>query len=169
MKEVQRKTLLELVTNCKKSDRELAKVLNISQPTVTRVRTWLEKNNFIREYAAIPEFSKIGLELVAFTFFKIRVGATKETIEEIRKRAEAFIKNHPNIILALRGEGIGCDGILVSLHKNFATFTQFMRQLKTETANTEIVGNFLASLTDTDQYRSLTFKHLKEYLTENLF
>ncbi|MDI6690339.1 MAG: hypothetical protein QME50_00525 [Candidatus Bathyarchaeota archaeon] len=64
---------------------------------------------------------------------------------------------------------MGCDGILVSLHKNFASFTQFMRQLKTETANTEVVGNFLASLTDTDQYGSLTFKHLKEYLTENLF
>jgi DNA-binding Lrp family transcriptional regulator len=169
MKEVQRKALLELMSNCKRSDRELAKVLNISQPTVTRVRSWLEKNNFIREYVAIPEFSKIGLELVAFTFFKIRLRVTKEAVEEIRKRAETFIKNHPNIILALRGEGLGCDGILVSLHKNFATFTQFMRELKTETANTEVVGNFLASLTDKDQYRSLTFKHLKEYLTENLF
>ncbi|MGB9740196.1 MAG: winged helix-turn-helix transcriptional regulator [Candidatus Bathyarchaeia archaeon] len=51
-----RKTSLELISNCKISDRELAEALNISQPTVTRVRTWLENNNFIREYSAIPEF-----------------------------------------------------------------------------------------------------------------
>lgn len=167
MKEVQRKTLLELISNCKRSDRELAKALDISQPTVTRVRTWLEKNHFIREYAAIPEFSNIGLELVAFTFFKIRSGATKGAVEEIRKKAEAFFNTHPNVILALRGEGMGCDGILVSLHKNFASFTQFIRELKTETVNTEVVGNFLASLTNTDQYRSLTFKTLKEYLAKD--
>ncbi|MGQ9531094.1 MAG: Lrp/AsnC family transcriptional regulator [Candidatus Bathycorpusculaceae bacterium] len=166
MKEVQRKTLLELICNCKRSDRELAKVLNISQPTVTRVRTWLEKNRFIREYTAIPEFSKIGLELVAFTFIKIRPGVSKEAMEEIRKNAEAFFETHPNVILALRGEGMGYDGILVSLHKSFATFTDFMRELKTQTINTEVVGNFLASLT-TDQYRSLTFKSLKEYLNKS--
>ncbi|MDI6690338.1 MAG: Lrp/AsnC family transcriptional regulator [Candidatus Bathyarchaeota archaeon] len=88
-----KKTLHELISNCKRSDRELAKVLKISQPTVTRVRVWFKKNQLIREYAAIPEFSKIELELVAFTFFKIRVGATKEALEEIRKKAEAFIKN----------------------------------------------------------------------------
>ena len=62
---------------------------------------------------------------------------------------------------------MGCDGILVSLHKNFASFTQFIRELKTETVNTEVVGNFLASLTNTDQYRSLTFKTLKEYLAKD--
>ncbi|MGB9740197.1 MAG: hypothetical protein ACP5IM_01600 [Candidatus Bathyarchaeia archaeon] len=56
---------------------------------------------------------------------------------------------------------MGCDDIFVSLHRNFASFTQFMRELKTETVSIEVAGNFLASLTDKDQYRSLTFKHLR--------
>lgn len=167
MKEIQKRVLMELIGNCKRSDRELAKALDISQPTVTRVRTWLEKNNFIREYTIIPKFSRVGLEMIAFTFFKIRVGATKETLIEIRRKTEEFLKNHPNIILALRGEGMGADGIIVSLHKDFASFTQFMRELKTETVNTEVTGNFLASLKATEQYRCLTLQPLKEYI-ENI-
>jgi DNA-binding Lrp family transcriptional regulator len=167
LKEIQKRVLMELIGNCKRSDRELAKALDISQPTVTRVRTWLEKNNFIREYTVIPKFSKVGLEIIAFIFFRIRVGATKDTLVEIHKKTDTFLKNHPNVILALRGEGMGSDGILVSLHKDFASFTQFMRELKTETVNTEVVGNFLASLKTTEQYRCLTLKPIKEYL-ENL-
>lgn len=167
MKEIQRRVLAELIGNCKRSDRELAKSLGISQPTVTRVRTWLEKNNYIREYTIIPTFSKVELEIIAFTFFKIRVGATKETLIEIRRKTEEFLKNHPNIVLALRGEGMGAEGILVSLHKDFASFTQFMRELKAETVNTEVIGNFLASLKNVEQHRCLTFQPLKEYI-ENL-
>jgi DNA-binding Lrp family transcriptional regulator len=72
LKEIYKKVLLEMIENCKRSDRELAKNLGVSQPTVTRARKWLEKNGFIREYTLIPEFSKIDLEIVAFTFIKSR-------------------------------------------------------------------------------------------------
>jgi DNA-binding Lrp family transcriptional regulator len=36
--------------NSRRSDRELALVLGISQPTVTRLRTRLEKEGIIKEY-----------------------------------------------------------------------------------------------------------------------
>lgn len=164
MKEIYGKVLLEMISNCRRSDRELAKALDVSQPTVTRARAWLERNNFVKEYTLIPDFSKIDLELVAFTFIKIRPKATMEKFNEIRKKANIFFEKHPNVILALKGDGMGCDGIVVSLHKDFAKFTQFLRELKTETINTEVVGNFLASLKTADQYRNLTFKTLKEYI-----
>lgn len=164
MREIYRKVLLEMISNCRRSDRELAKALGVSQPTITRARAWLEKNNFVKEYTLIPDFSKIDLELLAFTFIKIRPEIAIEKFAEIRRRANIFFEKHPNIILALKGDGMGCDGIVVSLHKNFAKFTQFLRELKMETAHTEVVGNFLASLKAPDQYRNLTFKTLKEYL-----
>jgi DNA-binding Lrp family transcriptional regulator len=166
MKDIHMKVLLELMVHCRRSDREIAKVLHVSQPTVTRARVWLETNRFISECTLIPDFSKIGLELAAFTFFKLRVGDTKEEYEETGDRAREFLKRNPNTVMALRGEGMGCDGVLVSLHKDFAGFTRFMRQLKTETVGTEVVGSFLASLSDTNQYRGLTFKYLKEYLSK---
>lgn len=164
MKDVYKKLLLEMLANSKRSDRELAKVLHVSQPTITRARNWLEKSNFIKEYTVIPDFSKIGLELVAFTFAKLCIGSTKERYEELKKRAKSFLAKRPNVVMALRGEGMGCDGIIVSLHRDFAEFTQFMRELKTETVDTEVVGSFLASLQDGNLYWDLTFKHIKEYV-----
>lgn len=164
MKDVYKKLLLEMLANSKRSDRELAKALHVSQPTITRARNWLEKNNFIKEYTVIPDFSKIGLELVAFTFVKLCIDSTKEKYEEMKKRAKSLLARHPNVVMALRGEGMRCDGIIVSLHKDFAEFTQFMRGLKTETVDTEVVGSFLASLQDGNQHRDLTFRHIKEYV-----
>ncbi len=164
MKDVYVKLLLEMMGQCKRSDRELAKALHVSQPTVTRARRWLEQNGYISEYTLIPDFAKIGLELVAFTLIKLRTGSSAEKYEETKKRSIAFLQKSPNAVMSLRGEGMGCDGILVTLHKNFAEFTRFMRELKMEATGMEVVGSFLASLTDPNQYRSLTFKHIKDYV-----
>jgi DNA-binding Lrp family transcriptional regulator len=155
-----------MIDNCKRSDRELAKILGVSQPTVTRARRWLEKNGMIREYTLIPEFSRVGLEIVAFTLIKLCPETKVDKIDEIRQNAFAFFEKHPNIVMALRGEGLGSDGVLVSLHKDYAEFVKFMRSLKMKATNTQVVGNFLASLKDTKQYKPFTFKTLKEYLAK---
>jgi DNA-binding Lrp family transcriptional regulator len=166
LKEIYKNLLIEMLDNCRRSDRELARALEVSQPTITRARSWLERNSFIREYTVIPEFSKINIEIVAFTFIKLRSETKMEKADEIKNRAKSFFKKHPNIVMALRGEGFGSDGILVSLHKDYAEFVQFIRELKMETVNTEVVGSFVASLKDTYRYRYLTFKTLKEYLAK---
>jgi len=48
MKETERKLFHELIKNSKRSDRELAKMLRVSQPTITRTRKRLE-NEMISE------------------------------------------------------------------------------------------------------------------------
>jgi hypothetical protein len=55
---------------------------------------------------------------------------------------------------------------MISFHKDYAEFIQFSRNLKLETANTEVVGSFVASLKDPIQYRYFTFRTLKEYLAK---
>jgi DNA-binding MarR family transcriptional regulator len=47
------KILFQLVKDSRQSDRQIAKVLNFSQPTVTRRKTILEKQGFL-EYSTIP-------------------------------------------------------------------------------------------------------------------
>jgi len=168
MKDAHKRLLLEMISHSKRSDRMLAKELNISQPTVTRTRRWLEANGYIAEYSIIPNFSKIGLELMAFSFMKLRAKGSGEKYEDPRKRASAFFDGHANVVMALRGEGMNYDVIAVSVHKSFAEFTRFMKKLKTESADTEVVGSFLASLQDSGQYRHLTFRGLKAYLGTNL-
>lgn len=57
--------------NSKRSDRELSKIVRVSQPTITRTR--LEREGYIKEYTIIPDFAKLGFELLAITFVKLRL------------------------------------------------------------------------------------------------
>ena len=55
-KELAQQSLRELVKNSKRSDRELAKVLKVSQSTITRTRRKLEQSGLIQEYNNRSEF-----------------------------------------------------------------------------------------------------------------
>lgn len=70
MKDIENRLIVELMKNRRRrrrSDRELAKVLDVSQPTVSRTRMKLEKEG-IFEYSLIPNFAKLRFEILAFTF-----------------------------------------------------------------------------------------------------
>ena len=94
------KILFELIKNSRRSDRQLAKILNVSQPTITRRRTIIEKNGIL-EYTAIPDLKKLGFEILAFTFGKWNFQKYPDTrVEEIKD----FIAKHPNIIFISTGQ-----------------------------------------------------------------
>ncbi len=127
LKKVDYALLFELMKDSHRSDRQLAKVLEISQPTVTRKRAVLEEQ-FIDGYTVIPKFGKIGFEIVAFTFIKSKFKYRKaqEKQEAIRKMKEWYM-NQPNVILAVDGRGMGWDGVCISLHKSYSDFADFIR------------------------------------------
>ena len=56
MKKKEMRLLVELIKNSCRSDRNLAKVLGTSQPTVTRMRNKLVKEGIIQEFTVIPDF-----------------------------------------------------------------------------------------------------------------
>lgn len=116
--------LRELLKNSRRSDRELAKTIGASQPTVTRNRRLLAE--FIRSYTIVPEFEKIGYEILAITFAKAR-SYSKDEIEAKMNLAKKWVMKHPNILFASDGEGIGKDVVLVSLHRNYSKYADFMR------------------------------------------
>ncbi len=84
----------ELVKNSRRSDRKLAKVLGVSQPTVTRKRAKLEED-FIDGYTVIPKWGNIGYELTAFTFVRTKIRFTKpeERVVAIQKANECLINS----------------------------------------------------------------------------
>ena len=59
LKPIDHKLLFELIKDSHRSDRQLAKALGVSQPTVTRRRALLEEN-YIEGYTIIPKLGKIG-------------------------------------------------------------------------------------------------------------
>lgn len=123
MKKRMMNLLLELLKDSKRSDRELAKVLDVSQPTVSRMRSRLVKEGVIKEFTVIPDFTKMGYEIMAITCVKIN----EKMIMEIEKKAEEYMKTQPNIIFAGGGaQGMGKNGLMISLHESYSDFSNFL-------------------------------------------
>jgi DNA-binding Lrp family transcriptional regulator len=156
------KVLKELMRNSKRSDREIAKAIGASQPTVTRTRKLLEE--YIRSYTIIPEFGKIGYEIVAFTFSKSRTYDKKEVDAKLPLVTEWY-KKHNNVIFASDGEGLGKDGIMVSFHKNYSKYADFMRDYIVSFADcTSDVQSFIVSLKSGLIMKYLDLKYLADDL-----
>jgi DNA-binding Lrp family transcriptional regulator len=132
LKPIDYKLLFELMKNSHRSDRQLAKALGVSQPTVTRRRSMLEKN-YIEGYTIIPKFGQIGFEIAAFTFLKskLKQKTGKEKDETLKKMKEWYM-NQPNVVLVQDGRGMGWDAICVSLHQSFSDFAAFIRAQDSE-------------------------------------
>jgi DNA-binding Lrp family transcriptional regulator len=118
------KLLKEMLKNSRRSDRELAKAVKASQPTVTRNRKLLTQ--YIRSYTIVPEFSKIGYEILAFTFAKSRTFDSKALETRFPTAKEWFMKRH-NVVFVSDGEGLEKDFAVVSLHKDYSRYANFMR------------------------------------------
>jgi DNA-binding Lrp family transcriptional regulator len=127
LKPIDYKLLFELMKDSHRSDRQLAKALGVSQPTVTRRRALLEEN-YIEGYTIIPKFGKIGYEIAAFTFLKSKLKQqTGKEREAAVKKLNEWYMNQPNVLLVQDGRGMGWDAICVSLHKSFTDFAEFIR------------------------------------------
>ena len=118
----------ELLKNSRISDRKLAKKVGVSQPTVTRRRAYVEKKVSL-DYTAIPNFGKLGFELMAFTF----AGWNHKVYpDEKVPEAESFLSEHPNMLFVSTGRGLDSDRVCISLHKDYADYTRLMSEFRTE-------------------------------------
>lgn len=139
----------ELIKNSKRSDRDLAKILEVSQPTVTRMRKKLEKASYIMDYTVIPNMTKLGFEIVAFTFLNIyRYDEKGEPDYELSERAHKWVSHNSRIIFAASGDGIrGKNCMMVSVHRDFTDFTEFINTFRTMWArNIKDIDSFLVTL-----------------------
>jgi len=121
MRKIMEKLLFELLRDSKRSDRELAKVLEVSQATVSRMRNKLVRDGVIREFTIIPDFVKMGYTIMAISSFKNKTAVTPE----LREKGEKWMNKHSNVIFASRVYGMGKTGVMISLHKNYADFSNF--------------------------------------------
>ena len=142
--------LKELLINSKRSDRDLAKILGVSQPTLTRMRRRLEKDNYILDYTAIPNMTKLGFEIVAFTFFNVdRLDPkTGDFDTAVGESARKWVGNNSKVIFAAGGEGLhGKICMMVSVHRDFTEYTDFVSDLRGQWAHkVKEMESFLVSL-----------------------
>jgi DNA-binding Lrp family transcriptional regulator len=166
MKPVELRLISELMKNSRRSDRELARAVGVSQPTISRLIKKLEKNGVIKEYTMIPDFCKLGYELLALTFVKLKESLAAEETEKARETTKQKLReSRHGIILLERGIGLGYDGVIVSLYKDYATYTEHRNEIRQYPfLEVSDVEGFLISLDDEVHYRSLTLQDLARHL-----
>jgi len=157
MKEKMRHLVSELLKDSKKSDRELAKILKVSQPTVTRMRHSLVKEGVIREFTVMPDFAKLGYEIMAVTIARAKATLTPNEQETAKK----LLLDEPRVIFMASAEGMGRNRIMISLHKDYADFRDFMNNLKFNSEGyMEEVDSMLISLASNMIVKPLSLSYL---------
>jgi DNA-binding Lrp family transcriptional regulator len=166
LKDLELKLIAELSKNSRRSDRELAKRISTSQPTVTRMRTRLEKEGIIREYTIIPDFAKLGYQIASIVFAKLREPPTEKTVDELLKQVRGMEKKNPSpTIVSMRGIGCSADYVSVAFHKTYSEYTRYVEFIKNiPQVKIDDVKSFIISLTDQGHFRCLTLSVLANYL-----
>jgi len=158
-KKLPQQLLRELLKNSKRSDRDLAKTLKVSQPTITRARHRLEKNGMIEDYTVIPNFRKMGFEILALTFVKMR---SDVLIGETKEKTKKYAAKFPNVIFASSGKGLGMTGVIISFHRNYTEYHKQLNMLRIDLKEiTEDIQTFMVAIGE-GEYKRFSLKHLKD-------
>ena len=154
--------LKQLLKNSRRSDRELAKLLGFSQPTVTRLRDRLEKEGYVKTYTVTPDLAKLGYQIMAFTFSKLKSYPSPEEATKIMQQNTEWVNKHNNVIFASDGEGLGGkDIVMISIHRDFTKYSNFMRKYAQEWGYlVATFETFLVSLGSGSKMKQLSLEYL---------
>ena len=132
--EIDRKLLRELLTNSKRSFRELAKTIGVAPATVINHVQRLESGGVIQDYSVRLDHERLGYELTVIIEIIVSKGKLLETDEEIAKI--------PNVcaVYDITGE---TDAMVVAKFKSRSDLSEFTKKLLTmpyvERTNTHVV------------------------------
>ena len=159
MKELEMKLLYELMKNSRRSDRSLAKVLGVGQPTVSRMVKKLQKDLGVM-FTASADLGKVGFEIIAITF-----GRKGEKQLEEQMISEFLGEFNNSIIFASTGRSsdIDADRMVISMHRSYSDYVEFKRYLQTRWSGTiSVKGSFIISLGTDRTIRPLSTHYLFE-------
>jgi DNA-binding Lrp family transcriptional regulator len=153
--------------NSRRSDRELAKAIGVSQPTVSRMIQRLEKQGIIKEYTMIPDFEKLGYGLLTLIFVKHKIGITPERLADAQRNGmeRAQGENSPETVMAERGIGFGYDAVIMAYEKDYSAYTRLLERLRAfKHLETTEIQSFIVDLKDELHFRPFTYRTLANHL-----
>jgi len=158
------KILHELLKDSSQSDRQIAKKLDVSQPTVSRVKKELVNKRFIEAFTIIPNFFNIGYELMAISFVKFSNAlSSREEDQKALGNAQRWMNEQPNVIFCSFCRGLDSDGFMISLHKNYQDFDRFIINHNYELGHQlKAVRSALVNLSADQTIKPFNFKYLGE-------
>lgn len=158
-------TLLnELLSDSSRSDRELGKIVGVSQPTVSRTKKTLLEKGLIQGFSAIPNFYKIGYELMGLTLVKIKTNlSSKEQRQEGHEKVKDWMNKQNNVIFCSYCRGLDSDGFMISFHPNYKDFDDFIQKHNRDLGYLlKDVKSGLVNLDNNQTIKPFNFKHLAE-------
>jgi DNA-binding Lrp family transcriptional regulator len=158
MRNTEWKLVSELMKNSRRSDRDLAKVIGVSQPTITRMRARLEKAGYIKEYTMIPDFKKLGYEILAITFLRVERAISEDELENYKKVVMEGVMSTPVEMIMIERVGPGIKGVVLSYHRNYSSYAEFRDRVgQYSSLGVGIVEEYVVNLNDKHQFLPLTF------------
>jgi DNA-binding Lrp family transcriptional regulator len=118
--EIDKKVLAELLTDSKRSFRELARNIGVSTATVINHVQRLESAGVIKDYAVRLDHERIGYELTVITEIIVSKGKLVETEKELAKI--------PNVcaVYDITGQ---TDAMVIAKFKNRRSLSDFTKRL----------------------------------------
>ena len=131
--------LAEYLKDSNRSDGQVAKVLGVSQPTVSKMKNELLEEGLVSQFSAIPDLAKVGYEIMAFSFIKFNVEQVSQFDKtgpmKMEERAKEWASGDSRILFDARAEGMGIDAINISFHKDYASYQRFLADNKKKWGN----------------------------------
>jgi hypothetical protein len=71
-------------------------------------------------------------------------------------KAKDFITKHPSIVFVSTGSGFGSDRVTISVHKDYADYSKFMAEIKTDWRELmDVYGSLIIGLKSDNVLRRL--------------
>jgi DNA-binding Lrp family transcriptional regulator len=166
LKELQLRLVAELMKNSRRSDRELAKTIGVSQPTVSRMINKLEKEGIIKEYTMIPDFKRLGYQIMAVIFLGKQEPSKKEDRAELRKAALEMERKTPRAnLMIVNGIGLEKGRLNITLYRDYQAYTEGIGIIKSlPHVDADEMESFLVDLNDEDNFRMLSMSAVARHV-----
>ena len=125
---------------------------------MSRLRSKLVTEGLVRHFSAIPDFAKIGYELMAFSFVKFNM----DQLMKIKDKTGSWVQSNPCIIFSSMAEGMGMDAITISLHRNYTEYKNFVMENKRRGGKFIAEVHYILVDLKADIAKPLSFKYLAE-------
>ena len=171
VKDLELKIISELMKNSRRSDRELARAVGSSQPTISRTIAKLEKIGIIKEYTMLPDFRRLGYKIMAVIFLKLGQQShtfSPEELEKMREASRRIEKNNPcSFLLVMNGMGLGWNMVVISFFHDYSEYAKYIQTIKSDAAaelrqffEPVSVESFLVDLDENTHYLPLTLSRM---------
>ena len=125
---------------------------------------------YIKEFTIIPDFRKIGFEVMSILLSNVKEKTTPKSIEESRRKVRREETENPDALLfGYSGIGTRSDRASILLSRDYSEYLDFTRRAKQHPlVDVESVQSFIIDLGDNSHFLPLTFSYLAKYLEKRV-